>query len=121
MLALQQTERLEALSEQKEYSESLLDEGADLENEHYTDRCMQPPHLSGHSNEDLAHLTLHRIEAIPCAAPLAPCLAELLRAWLAVRPALECRGCAQGQGPEEALPPGGDAGAQGDAAVHGGR
>ena len=40
MLALQQTERLESLSEQKEYSESLLDEGAALENEHYTDRCM---------------------------------------------------------------------------------
>ena len=38
MLALQQTERLEALSEQKSYSESLLDEEADLENEHYTDR-----------------------------------------------------------------------------------
>ena len=40
VLALQQTERLESLSEQKEYSESLLDEGAALENEHYTDRCM---------------------------------------------------------------------------------
>ena len=38
MLALQQTERLEALSEQKEYSESLLHEQAELQNEHYTDR-----------------------------------------------------------------------------------
>ena len=59
MLALQQTERLEALSKQKEYSESLLDEGADLENEHYTDRCMQPPHFSGDHTEALAHLTPH--------------------------------------------------------------
>ena len=58
MLALQQTERLEALSEQKDYSESLLDEGADLENEHYTDRCMQPPHFSGHYTMALAHLCL---------------------------------------------------------------
>ena len=57
MLALQQTERLEALSEQKEYSESLLDEGADLENEHYTDRCMQPPRFSGLCTEALTHLT----------------------------------------------------------------
>jgi len=38
MLALQQTERLEALSEEKEYSESLLHEDAELQNEHYTDR-----------------------------------------------------------------------------------
>ena len=57
VLALQQTERLEALSEQKEYSESLLDEGADLENEHYTDRCTQPPHFSGHLTGALIHLT----------------------------------------------------------------
>ena len=58
MLALQQTERLEALSEQKGYSESLLDEGADLENEHCTDRCMQPPHLSGHLTGAHTHLTI---------------------------------------------------------------
>ncbi|CAK0784852.1 hypothetical protein CVIRNUC_008057 [Coccomyxa viridis] len=58
VLALQQTERLEALSEQKGYSESLLDEGADLENEHYTDRCMQPPHLSGHLTGAHTHLTI---------------------------------------------------------------
>ena len=37
-LALQQTERLEALSEQREYCESLLHEEAELQNEHYTDR-----------------------------------------------------------------------------------
>ena len=39
MLALQQTERLEALSEQCGYLESLLQEDAELQNEHYTDRC----------------------------------------------------------------------------------
>ena len=39
MLALQQTERLEALSERGEYFESLLQEDAELQNEHYTDRC----------------------------------------------------------------------------------
>ena len=38
LLALQQTERLEALSEQRDYSESLLHEVAELHNEHYTDR-----------------------------------------------------------------------------------
>ena len=38
MLALQQTERLEALSEQGGYLESLLQEDAELQNEHYTDR-----------------------------------------------------------------------------------
>ena len=58
MTALQQTERLEALSEQ-EYSESLLDEGADLENEHYTDRCMQPPHSGGHLHGALTHRMPH--------------------------------------------------------------
>jgi hypothetical protein len=39
MLALQQTERLEALSEHSGYLESLLQEDAELQNEHYTDRC----------------------------------------------------------------------------------
>ena len=38
MLALPQTERLELMSEQREYSESLLHEAAELQNEHYTDR-----------------------------------------------------------------------------------
>lgn len=38
MLTLQQTERLEALSEQRDYCESLLHEEAELQNEHYTDR-----------------------------------------------------------------------------------
>ncbi len=37
-LTLQQTERLEALSEQRDYCESLLHEEAELQNEHYTDR-----------------------------------------------------------------------------------
>lgn len=39
MLALQQTQRLEALSERGGYFESLLQEDAELQNEHYTDRC----------------------------------------------------------------------------------
>lgn len=46
MLALQQTERLEAMSEERDYCESLLHEAAELQNEHYTDRwahhCCSP-------------------------------------------------------------------------------
>ena len=58
------------------------------------------------------------MEAVLCAAPLAH--ARLTRRVPGLRSGLrvlQCKGCAQGQGPEEALPPGGDAGAQGDGAL----
>ena len=62
MLVLQQTERLEALSEQREYCESLLHEEAELQNEHYTDRwtiTIDAPSAACHHRQRLRMVLWH--------------------------------------------------------------